>query len=435
MRSVRRRCRSARGGTVADMTLDQLRSEITHWRLAIDALGDLETVASPQAWEALERYLHDRLRSRLRAVTQDLSVEAASVAAMAEGGGDPARIRAASLMLRSRYLQLETLLDFFGDAVNSRTNPVLGELLRGYDALAGDSMATTLSPLGFDVPPALVYQDKGLGAAILRAGIRLWDGGHLSPAAAIKLTRHNLSYPTALLHETGHQVCALTGLNDELASVLRSTLTRRSPRIAALWGSWASEIAADVHAFLHTGWAPVMALANVVDGTTAQVFRIRPGDPHPPPWIRVLFNTALCRTWFGSGPWDDVAAVWQERHPPSLAGEAGAVANLSVAAMDELVEACTCHPMQALRHASFAAVVDPTRVSPSRLRSLESQAGDALLTSTYLRRREPVRILALLSTRGLTEPGRTREHRSALTTWVRALGADGNPPRTRASAA
>ena len=79
------------------------------------------------------------------------------------------------------------------------------DLLRGYDTLASDSMARTLEPLGIDAPPALVYVDKGLGAAILSAGVRLWDAAHPSPAAAIKLTRHNLSFPTAMWHETGHQ--------------------------------------------------------------------------------------------------------------------------------------------------------------------------------------------------------------------------------------
>lgn len=106
-------------------------------------------------------------------------------------------IRRGVLLLRHRYLQAETVLDFYGDAINTRTNSTMRALLRGYDTLAGDSMAASLGPLGIPAPPALVYLDKGLGAAVLRAGVRLWDQAHPSPAAAIKLTRHNLSYPTA----------------------------------------------------------------------------------------------------------------------------------------------------------------------------------------------------------------------------------------------
>lgn len=420
---------------MTDVALRQLRIEISHWRQAIDALGDLETVASPAAWESLEQYLHDQVRSRLTALTGSLSGEAMAVALMVDAGRDPTQIRQAVLRLRSRYFLLETLLDFFGDAVNSRTNPALGELLRGYDVLAGDSMATVLSPLGINVPPALVYQDKGRGAAILRAGIRLWDGGHLSPAAAIKLTRHNLSFPTALLHETGHQVSALVGLNDELAEALRTTLSKRRSPVAELWASWASEIAADVHAFLHTGWAPVMALANVVDGTTDQVFRIRPGDPHPFPWIRVMFNVSLCRSWFGAGPWDHVAAVWCDRHPLEAAGAAADVASHGLAAMDEIVDICTRRPMRAFRGVSFATMIDPSRVSPSSLNALQSQAGPSLLASSYLRRRDPIRILALLSTRALEDPTHAVEHRAVLTDWVRAIGSDGQRTPARSSAA
>ena len=52
----------------------------------------------------------------------------------------------------------------------------------------------------------LCLHRRSVSSADLRAGIPLWDRAHPSPAAAIKLTRHNLSFPTALLHETGHQV-------------------------------------------------------------------------------------------------------------------------------------------------------------------------------------------------------------------------------------
>jgi hypothetical protein len=144
-------------------------------------------------------------------------------------------------------------------------------------------MAAALSRMGVDTPLALVYLDSGLGAAILRAGVRLWDSGHPSPAAAIKLTRHNLSYPTALFHETGHQVAYLTGWTAELTAVLTERLSRRSTELAALWQGWTSELAADVHAFAQAGWAPIAALSNVVDGLTSTVYRIRTGDPHPYP--------------------------------------------------------------------------------------------------------------------------------------------------------
>lgn len=403
----------------------QAAAEIAHWRLAVEALADLEAVAAPEAWAGLEGYLQRSVRERLSGVVGALAAEAGALERLAGAGRDPESIRRGVLLLRHRYLQAETVLDFYGDAINTRTNPAMRSLLRGYDTLASDSMAATLVPLGIQPPPALVYLDKGLGASILRAGVRLWDQAHPSPASAIKLTRHNLSHPTALLHETGHQAAHLTGWNAELAEALHATLAPRSAEVAELWRSWAGEIAADVHAFAQAGWAPVFALANVVDGSTAEVYRIRFGDPHPFAWIRVQFNAALCRSWFGAGPWDDVARVWWERHPPQAAGrELEQVAKLSVAALGELVDVCTRRPMQAFRGAPLSALLDPRQVHPAALTALEQQAGGSLLTSSYLRRRHAVRILALLSTRAVLDPRQAGEHRSRLRAWVCDLGAD-----------
>src|SRR3954464_10162690 len=240
----------------------QLLAELAHWQMAIDELSDLDMIASPTAWAALEQYLQKQVRHSLTGLVSVLRADGIATARTVQTHPDPQRARQALLDIRQRYLQAETLLDFYGDAVNSRTSPGLASLLQGYDVIATDSMARVLDLLGIETPPALVYVDKGLGAAILRAGIRLWNGGHLSPAAAIKLTRHNLLFPTALLHETGHQVAALTGLNDEIAVTLNQMITPSSPRLADLWSSWANELIADVHAFLHAGWAPLFALAN-----------------------------------------------------------------------------------------------------------------------------------------------------------------------------
>jgi hypothetical protein len=403
----------------------QTAAEIAHWRLAAQDLADLDAAAAPEAWQALEAYLQRGVRARLAAVVASLLEQATALQRLAGNGGEPAAVRAGVLALRSRYLAAETVVDFYGDAVNSRTDPALRALLRGFDALAGDSMAATLGPLGIEAPPALVYVDKGLGASILRAGVRLWDQAHPSPAAAIKLTRHNLSFPTAMLHETGHQVGHLTGWNGELAGALHRVLAPRGADVAELWRSWAAEVAGDVHAFAQAGWAPVVALANVVDGETAEVFRIRFGDPHPYAWIRVMFNVALCRGWFGGGPWDDVARAWWARHPPSAAGrEVERITLASVDALDDIVRVCTRAPMRSLRGAPLCALLDPLRVHPDSLRDLEQRAGPALLTSSYLRRRHPLPILALLTTRAALDPAGAAGHTARLRAWVSDIGAD-----------
>lgn len=401
----------------------QLAAEVAHWRSAVNALSDLDAVAGPGAWAGLEQYLRLQLRDRLRSVVVALSLEAARLDAALASSIAVTEGRRQLLRLRARYLQVETILDFYGDAVSTRANPELGALLRGLDVLAGDSLEALLRPLGLDPPPVLVYVDKGLGASILRAGVRLWDEANPSPAAAIKLTRHNLSHPTALFHETGHQFAHLTGWTAELAAALVEALVPRSRELAETWQGWASELAGDVHAFVLCGWAPVPALANVVDGTTAAAYRMPPGDPHPFPLIRVLFNAALCRSWFGAGPWDDLARTWLQRHPPeSRAGEAAALVRLSLPALGDLVDVCTRRRMAAFRGRPLHELANPRRVSPQALAALDRRAGPSLLTSSYLARREPLRIMAWLSTRSLADPANAAAHRRALHDWIRGLG-------------
>ncbi|CAO1651149.1 DUF2268 domain-containing protein [Salinibacterium sp. NYA9b] len=405
-------------------TKRQLAAEIAHWSLAIDALYDLDTAASPEGWRSLESYLSRKLRDRMHAMVAELRSEGADLMRWHDAGGEPHEVRRRLLRLRSRYLRAETILDFYSTAINSRSNPTMGSLLRGYDTLATDSMAAALLPLGHEPIPALVYAAIGKGASVLRADVQLWDHAHPSPAAAIKLTRHNLSHPTALFHETGHQVSHQIGWKAELAEALERELSPASRNVALMWASWSSEIAADVHAWAQSGWSSVAALANVVDGSTREVFHIRPGDPHPFPAARVAFNVAMCRSWFGAGPWDDLGQAWQERHDVESAGQAGEFMTISSGMMERIVEVCTRRPMKAFQGATVTHLIDPMRVSPSALAALATQAGPSLLTSTYLRRREPLRILGLLSARSLEEPHKAAEHRAVLRSWVTQVGAD-----------
>jgi hypothetical protein len=404
------------------MTDRQLRSELAHWRGAVAALSDLDTVAAPAAWAMLEEYLRMRVRDRLVRSIAELSAEGSAIALALDLGESPARVRARLLNLRRDYIQVETVVDFYGDAVGSRTNATLGAVLGGLDTLACDSMEVVLRPLGLEVPPALVYVDKGMGAAILRAGVRLWGPGGPSPVAAIKLTRHNLGHPTALFHETGHQVAALTGWVPQLADALGGVLASRSPAVADLWAGWASEIAADVHAFVLAGWSPVPALARVVDGATPAVHRIRIGDPHPPAWLRVMFNVALCRAAYGGGPWDDLARTWTQRHDPGRLDSTGArVAVASLPMLPALTETCLARGYPAFGGRAITALADPRLVSPAALDALDRQVGTTLLTSAHLARRRPLQIVALLTRDQPADPARAAAATRRLHDWLATL--------------
>ncbi len=278
----------------------------------------LDDLASPEAWGHLERYLGVSLRRHLTGVIDRLQAEATALAALQGAAHSPAtaaEVRRKLLALRRQYLRTETTLDFFADAINGRTNPRQAALLRACDTLAHRSMAHLLDQIDKPTPVALTYVDKGLGASILKAGLRLWDGGDVSPVAAIKIVRHNLLRPTALIHEAGHQVAHIAGWNDELARTLSQGISGRSSDLADVWASWSSEIAADAFGFVHTGFSSVAALHDVLAGDLPMIFRHTPGDPHPISYIRVLLGVEMCRYFYGAGPWDALAVAWTALHP------------------------------------------------------------------------------------------------------------------------
>src|SRR5690606_14261502 len=163
-------------------------------------------------------YLGLSIRQYLMRVVEQLKHEAATLQVAfysASSATDLLSLRRRLLAYRNRYLRVETTLDFYADAINTRASTTMAEIMRACDTLAHRSMAQLLDPLGKTPPVVLAYLDKGLGASILKAGLRLWDGTSLNPVAAIKITRHNLLRPTALIHEAGHQVAHIVGWNEE----------------------------------------------------------------------------------------------------------------------------------------------------------------------------------------------------------------------------
>lgn len=403
----------------------QVTRQIAHWRGAVVALDDVENFASHGAWASLERYLDVALRAQLRGsvdrVHRYSDVLAAQLRA-AETLQDLERVRELVVRFRQHYLRVETALDFYGDAVNTRTNAKLAALLRACDILAMKAIEQILKPLGRPTPPVLTFLDKGLGASILRSGLRLWDGRSMSAAAAIKVTRHNLGRPTAILHEAGHQVAFTLNWNNELANVFRRELAD-APDVADSFASWSSEIAGDVIAFATAGYAAVAALHDVISGEDDRVWSVPPGDPHPPAYLRVLLNAQMAIRSFGAGPWDDLARAWTVAHPisssPAVLRE---FHQRSADRIPRIAEICLRHPMRAFGRRSVVALVDPVRVRPEALVQLERDAGPALYSSPHWLWHESLRLLALSGYRAATEPARATQIAEQFEDWMLRLG-------------
>jgi hypothetical protein len=404
----------------------QLARQVAHWTRATERLQNLDDLASASAWNSLERYLGIAIRRHLSMIVSQLDREAVLLQAALAAASSPAELRAVRgqlLKFRTRYTRVETTLDYFADAISTRTQPKISGYLRACDTLANRSMAQLLDQLGKPTPIALTYIDKGLGASILKAGLRLWDGTGVNPVATIKITRHNLLRPTALIHEAGHQAAHIVGWTEELASKLESGLRDAPEDTDQAWSSWASEIAADAFAFVHTGYASVAALHDVLAGEETIVFRHNPRDPHPISYIRVLLGVEMCRQFYGQGPWDELAVSWTQLYPLEHAhGATESLLRNSLPHLPHIVQLVLREPMRAFDGRSLSALINPERVRPDALLKMEQELGAALYTSMHWIWTEALRLLALTGFHLATRPERKAEMFTQPEEWMLRLG-------------
>jgi hypothetical protein len=409
--------------SVADLRRETGR-QLEHWRLAAVRLGDLDAVAPASLWHGLEHYLGVSLRQTLREIVARLIRTADDIARRLARANSPdavAEIRTALLALRRSYSRAETSVDFFEDALATRSAPETGALLRACDHIATRSMAEALTPLGRQVPAALTYLDAGLGASVLKAGLRLWDGTAENPVAAIKVTRHNVLRPTAVIHEAGHQVANMLGWNEQLRTALLATGADR--RTGETYASWATEIAADAFAFAHTGYASVAALHDVIDGPDDGVFQYLPADPHPVGYVRLLLAVEWCRLSYGAGPWDVMAATWSAHHPVTRApDDLREFLAACVAALPQIAAVVLRDTYPAFSGGALTSIVDPQRVSPAALAQLEGSLGNAAPTSPYWLWNESIRLLALNGYRAAEGAMGLRAAAARQEQWMLRLG-------------
>lgn len=375
-----------------------LMRQVNHWLMAAKRLAVLDNLASAMAWQGIDHRMELLLKASFRQSVEEVIAFANSLKAQLETSSEPENLRSVKrglLQLRDKYLKAEETIQFYSVAINSRTTAGLAALLRACDILCIKSMQELLQPLGKETPLVLTYVEKGVGASILKAGLRLWDG-RVSTVAAIKVTQHNLYRPTAIIHETGHQVAHILNWNDELAQALRDKITPDSAYAAQAFGSWSSEMAADAFAFVHTGFAAVAALHDVVSGLPGSVFAFHENDPHPISYVRVLMNVEMCRQFYGIGPWDQLEDVFKNDYDINLVHYPSVrLIKQCIEVLPLVVEILLKSQFRAFGGRSLSQLINPNRAGPLELNKLEYLAGPALFTSHAWIWKESIRLLAI----------------------------------------
>lgn len=386
--------------TLADPIQASLTRQVNHWMQAASRLSALDHLASGNAWYGIDYNLGVLLRKSLLDSVNEVISFGHRISLQIQSADDPEEFRTIKrnvTVLREKYLKAEETILFFTEAINSRTTPSVAALLRACDILCKKSMDELLQPLGKISPPVLTAVIRGIGASILKAGLRLWDG-QVSPVAVIKVTHHNLFRPTAIIHETGHQVAHILHWNEELAESLEAELSPHSAAVAAAFGSWSSEIAADAFAFVHAGYGSVAALHDVLCGSVPAMFTWHQHDPHPISYVRLLLNTEMCRQFYGPGPWDVLETAFKNDY--DIAGvnfSSVPFIKLCVTAVPDAVAIILKTAYKAFNGSALSGIIRPERVSPGALNELENTAGPALYTSHAWIWKECLRLLALNS--------------------------------------
>jgi hypothetical protein len=383
---------------ISNPVFTSLNRQINHWSQAASRLAAFDQLASGIAWQGIEQNLGLLLKQTLQKSIQYVTERAKQLSMQLESATDkPDTLRSLKqglIQLRDQYIKAEETIHFYTIAVNSRTTPNIAALLRACDILCIRSMQALLQPLGKPTPYVLTYIEKGVGASILKAGLRLWDG-NISSVAAIKVTQHNLFRPTAIIHETGHQIAHILNWNTELAMALSSKLNSHPEVVRSVFASWATEIAADAFAFVHTGYASVAALHDVVSGSPQSIFAYHANDPHPIGYIRVLLNIEKCRQFYGKGPWDDLESAFKNDYNIDLANfPSTPLIRMCMEALPDAARVILKSSYRAFGNCSLSQLIDPELVSPQSLRKLEITAGPALYTSHAWIWKECLRLLA-----------------------------------------
>jgi len=210
------------------------------------------------------------------------------------------------------------IFDTFLDILSQRHLPEIGLILTGCDVLALDAIRKNHSALSIVEPP-VVYFDRGFGAAILREGVLLQDNiKNPLPTIQIPYSKLKVKHGTvSIIHEAGHVIMVRLGLVSSLPKAIKSALGRVGAPdfIKELFALWMGEIGPDFWSFCNCGIAQTSSTMEILSLPKQHVFRVPPGDPHPPPYLRVLLSIKWCHQLWGRGNWDKLERKWLELYP------------------------------------------------------------------------------------------------------------------------
>lgn len=405
--------------------MQTLYRQITHWHTAAKRMANVEQMASGTAWQGLQQSTGSLIKHFLQRSTQQLAARGGQLKQQLQTAHSAVlrqQLRKALLRFKSDYLRSETTVHFYTDAINTRTQTDVAAMLKGCDVLCNVCMQTFLASLHKTAPPVITYLDKGLGAAIMKAGLRLWDGS-ISPVALIKITYHNLVRPTAVLHECGHQIAHILNWNTELALLLLQSLKDKDAQVAKAFAGWSSEIAADTVALVTSGYGAVAALHDVVDGDADMVFNYEASDPHPISYLRVLLNCAMCTVLFGAGAWNNLEKEWIENHPLAEADkEAAVIIKKSIPLLPLIAQAILQTKQKAFNGKNIVQLVNANLVSPAALKQFDDEMQSRFNHPNEYLTVNSLKIVALSGYKVATEKNNIEAATENLSQFLKQLG-------------
>jgi len=294
---------------------------------------------------------------------------------------DGIRMRLESL--RNEYLKSEMAFGLYVDLLHTRAiESAMGKVLKGYDKLAIITLRHFLSSLGYEIPTVIVYLEQiGDGAAILRADISLWDRMR-NPCAVIKLPQSTLNMPrSSIIHEAGHQIGSITGLNREITGMIYSIVRNvgGSHMLSQYYRYCATEIVADQIANQMTNWISAITLYNIYSGGSgsslgpaARMFGIIPLDTHLNGYLRIRCSIESAKFALGThGPWTDFERTLEILYPISLAsGRSAQIINESLPLLPSICKALATTKLTSLGGKSFEQIYPMQKGSPNAIKKL-----------------------------------------------------------------